>query len=148
MSIGKAEIHPVGSLALGDLPLSSYDITPPAGSFQKVLFAASSWSGVTAVPAWGRQAPGPSAVRDGRPRSFEQRPVFTTFSSHQVCKRKLGPGPGSTSSDPSVETTATSGYSGLRAGRSRTFFQRANPASSAQTLFLVRPHLVDFPSVH
>lgn len=109
MSIGKAEIHPVGSLALGDLPLSSYDITPPAGSFQKVLFAASSWSGVTAVPAWGRQAPGPSAVRDGHPRSFEQRPVFTTFSSHQVCKRKLGPGPGSTSSDPSVETTAASG---------------------------------------
>lgn len=57
--------NPVGSLALGDLPPRPYDITPSSGSFQKVLFAASSWSGVTGVPARGRQAAGPSAVRDG-----------------------------------------------------------------------------------
>lgn len=47
--------EPVSFLALVGLPLSSWDITHLAGSFQKVLPPASSWSRESAVPELGSQ---------------------------------------------------------------------------------------------
>lgn len=146
LSIGKAEIHLVGSLALGDLPLSSCDITPPADSFQKVLFAVSSWSEVTAAPAGGRQALASPQRGTGVLGLLSRGQSSLPLAPNRFARISLGLAQAALLASMFLRPECGDhgglrqglrpGYSGLRAGHPRTFFQRANPASSAQTLFL------------